>query len=169
MAMEAVRQVHVEDGALLIASFRLRNVAINSILRVPDNEFGIETALNLMQVNIGITGEKSVWLQFSIASASPESTTWTEHCTSSISIDTQAAGLHQAQKLYIDPCSRSLAIRRGYKKFKETGLAYGPAFQGLSHLKVYHGSNTVSASVTLVPQKTGINTNQSLYAIIQLL
>jgi acyl transferase domain-containing protein len=165
MATEAVRQIHHEDNILPIKSFRLRNVAINSTLRVPDDEFGIETALNLTQVSIGTTGEKSAWFQFSIASAAPESSTWTEHCTGRISIQIQAAMLHQTQRLCIDPRSRSLDIIRWYEKFTETGLGYGSAFQGLSQLQAYHGSNTVGANVTLAPSGPGIKEDQSSYTI----
>ncbi|KAF2452119.1 putative polyketide synthase [Karstenula rhodostoma CBS 690.94] len=165
MAIEAVSQLHLEDNVLPIKSFRLRNVAINSTLRVPDDEFGIETMLNLTRVSMGTTREKSAWFKFSIASAEPESDTWTEHCTGSISVQSLSTKIDWTQRLRMDPRSRSLDITRWYEKFSETGLGYGPAFQGLSQLQAYHGSNTVGASVTLAPAGPGINADQSSYTI----
>ena len=165
MAIEAASQIHMENNSQPIKSFRLRNVAINSTLRVPDDEFGIETVLNLARVSLGTTGDKSTWFQFSIASAAPDSSTWTEHCTGSISVQIRAATLDQDQQLSLDPRSRSLDIDRWYAKFVEVGLGYGPAFQGLSHLKAYHRSNTVGASVALVPSGPGIKEDQSSYVI----
>ena len=75
----------------------------------------------------------------------------------------EKTSIDESQKLKADPRSRSLDISRWYRSFSAAGLGYGPAFQGLSDLKAYRGSNVTSSSVSLQP--TADFKNESEYAI----
>jgi acyl transferase domain-containing protein/NADPH:quinone reductase-like Zn-dependent oxidoreductase/SAM-dependent methyltransferase len=164
MAVEAVRQVHFEDDTAQIRSFRLRNVAILSTLRVPDDAIGIETILSLRRgTKANGRTTSSRWSHFTIGSADPDSGSWSEHCSGDICVETQMSSTKPNQRPNVDSRARTLQMKRWYEKFTETGLAYGPAFQGLSNLKAYHRSNSASASVELVPENT--SDEQSKYVV----
>jgi acyl transferase domain-containing protein len=164
MAIEAVSQLHQEaDDALPIKSFKLRQVAINSALRVEDSELGVETVLDMERLPLTNAAAMSQWYKFSIGSMVPNSNEWTQHCTGTVSVSTAETSIDKGQRLEADSRSRSLDIARWHKKFYDAGLGYGPAFQGLSGLKAYRGSNIASASVSLKP--TAGFANESKYAI----
>lgn len=164
MAIEAVSQLHheVEDAAL-IKSFKLRQVAINSALRVEDTELGVETVLNMERLPLTNAAVMSQWYKFSIGSILPNSDVWTQHCTGTISVATTETSIDERHELQVDPRSRSLDMARWHSRFYTAGLGYGPAFQGLSDLKAYRGSNIASASVALNP--TAGFKNESEYVI----
>ncbi len=164
MAIEAVSQLHHEaEDAEPIKSFRLRQVAINSALRVEDTELGVETVLDMERLPLNNAAVMSQWYKFTIGSILPNSDTWTQHCTGIISVTTAETALDEDQQLRPDPRSRSLDIARWHKRFWDAGLGYGPAFQGLSELKAYRGTNTATAKVALDP--TPNFKNESRYPI----
>ncbi|RYP81008.1 hypothetical protein DL769_002188 [Monosporascus sp. CRB-8-3] len=152
MAVEAARQMHHKTGnAPLINSFQLRDVAISSPLFVKNDELGTETLLNMERVALTNTNVMSMWYKFSISSVTPDGNNWTEHCSGTVSAETNETTIDQDQRLQIDPRSRSLDMRRWYQKFDEVGLQYGRSFQGLSGLQAYRGSNVAAANVALNP------------------
>ncbi|CAG8888828.1 unnamed protein product [Penicillium egyptiacum] len=152
MAIEAVNQLHCEaEDASSIKSFQLRQVAINSALRVEDTELGVETVLNMERLPLTNAAAMSQWYKFSIGSILPNSDEWTQHCTGTVSVITVKTSIEESQKLKAEPRSRSLDVTRWYRSFYAAGLGYGPAFQGLSDLKAYRGSNVTTSSVSLHP------------------
>ncbi|KAF3003888.1 t1pks [Neopestalotiopsis sp. 37M] len=164
MAIEAVSQLHYEaDDAETIKSFKLRQVAINSALRVEDTELGVETLLDMERLPLTNTATMSQWYRFSIGSILPNSDAWTQHCTGIISVSTMETTIDEDRQLRPDPRSRSLDMSRWHKRFWEAGLGYGPAFQGLRDLKAYRNVNTASARVALKP--TASFQNESSYTI----
>lgn len=164
MAIEAVTQLHHEnEDAEPIKSFKLRQVAINSALRVEDTELGVETVLDMERLPLNNAAVLSQWYKFTIGSILPNSDTWTQHCAGIISVTTTESTIDKDHQLRPDPRSRSLDMSRWHKRFWEAGLGYGPAFQGLSELKAYRGTNTASAKVALNP--TPNFKNESRYPI----
>lgn len=164
MAIEAVSQLHYEaEDASPIKSFQLRQVAINSALRVEDTELGVETVLNMERLPLTNAAVMSQWYKFSIGSILPNSDEWTQHCTGTVSVAAVKPSIDESQKLKADPRSRSLDVTRWYRSFEAAGLGYGPAFQGLSDLKAYRGSNVTTSSVSLQP--TADFDNESEYTI----
>ncbi|KAI1311169.1 putative polyketide synthase [Xylaria venustula] len=164
MAIEAVSQLHYEtEDAEPIKSFKLRQVAINSALRVEDTELGVETILDMERLPLNNAAVMSQWYKFTIGSILPNSDTWTQHCTGIISVTTAEVTIDEGQQLRPDSRSRSLDISRWYKRFWEAGLGHGPAFQGLSELKAYRATNTATAKVALSPT-AGLK-NESRYPI----
>ncbi|KGO64075.1 Acyl transferase/acyl hydrolase/lysophospholipase [Penicillium italicum] len=164
MAIEAVSQLHYEaEDASPIKSFQLRQVAINSALRVEDTELGVETVLNMERLPLTNGAVMSQWYKFSVGSILPNSDEWTQHCTGTVSVTTVKTSIDESQKLKADPRSRSLDVTRWYRSFYAAGLGYGPAFQGLSNLKAYRGSDVTTSNVSLRP--TADFSNESEYII----
>ncbi|EED13647.1 polyketide synthase, putative [Talaromyces stipitatus ATCC 10500] len=164
MAIEAVSQLHYEaEDAAPIKCFKLRQVAINSALRVEDTEIGVETVLDMERLPLTNTAAMSRWYKFSVGSIIPDTDSWTQHCTGLISVSTTEASIDEGQRLLADPRSRSLDIARWHRSFYAAGLEYGPAFQGLSNLRAFRGSNLASANVALKP--TADFANESKYTI----
>lgn len=166
MAVEAMRQMHHEaEDAMPIKSFKLRNIAINSTLRIRDDELGVETILNMERVRLTSANVKSVWYKFSIGSIPPDSDVWTEHCSGTISVETKETTIDDDRRLQIDPRSRSLDLRRWYDKFEEVGLGYGPTFQALSNLQAYRSTNIAAANIGLKTTAGIVNGGESTYPI----
>ncbi|KAI9148767.1 Prosolanapyrone synthase [Paramyrothecium foliicola] len=164
MAIEAVTQLHHErSDAAPISSFKLRQVAINSPLRVEDTELGVETVLDMERVALTSDEAMSQWYKFSIGSIAPNSDVWTQHCTGTICATTTKTQISPDQQLQADTRSRALDIKRWHEKFQTAGLGYGPSFQGLSNLKAYRNTNIAAANVSLQP--TADFPNESPYAI----
>ncbi|KAM3503000.1 hypothetical protein MY10362_004481 [Beauveria mimosiformis] len=164
MAIEAATQLHHEaEDAAPIKSFKLRQVAINSALRVEDTELGVETLLNMERLPLTNAAAMSQWYKFSIGSILPNSDVWTQHCTGTICATTAETVIEESNKLQIDHRSKSLDISPWHKRFHTAGLGYGPAFQGLSDLKAYRGAKVASANVSLSPTRSF--ENESRYVI----
>ncbi|KAJ5266789.1 polyketide synthase [Penicillium angulare] len=163
MAVEAARQIGLEEGGdehVQIRAFKLRNVAIRSTLSVPDTDTGIETVLNMERLKC-VGSRSSIELQFSISSFQADVDTFTEHCSGLISIDMTDPILWD--RLKADKRSRKLDITRWYDRFADAGLVYGPAFQGLSNLEAFWGSNISQAHVSLCPTAEMVNGGESKY------
>ncbi|KAI0003422.1 putative polyketide synthase [Xylariaceae sp. FL0662B] len=166
MAVEAASQMHFEvEDAPPIRSFKLRNVAINSTLRVHDDELGVEVVLDMEKVTLTNANTVSVWHKFNIGSIAPESDIWSDHCSGTIMVEPKDTAIDHDQRLQADTRSRSLDMERWYDKFAETGLLYGPTFQGLSKLQAYPGTNIAAADVALNPTSDTVNGGESQYAI----
>ena len=94
MAIEAISQIHHEtENAPVIAGYSLRNVAIKSTLRVPDDEIGVETILSLRWMKLTASKSSLKWFEFDISSVLPSTDSWTEHCSGSISVETMPNGM----------------------------------------------------------------------------
>ncbi|KAI0853704.1 putative polyketide synthase [Daldinia vernicosa] len=166
MAIEAASQIHFEEeDALPIRFFRLRNIMISSALRVSDNELGVEVVLDMEKEALDNSNTKSMWHKFRISSIAPDSDTWSNHCSGTIMVETRDAMIDCDQRLQVDARSRSLDMKRWYEKFTEVGLLYGPAFQGLSGLKAFPGTNAAAADVALSPVSSAVDGGESWYAI----
>lgn len=93
MAIEAVSQLHHEtEDVPEVVGFSLRSVGISSTLRIPDDELGIETILNMHRAKLTTSNRSSKWYEFDISSVMPASDNWTEHCSGSISVETTREG-----------------------------------------------------------------------------
>ncbi|KAL8656993.1 MAG: hypothetical protein Q9226_002364 [Calogaya cf. arnoldii] len=162
MAVEAMSQHHHdEDGAPPIKGFSFRSVAINSTLAVPDDEFGVETILNLQATTLTNSKASEKWHEFKISSL--QSDVWTEHCQGMICTETEAR--RQDSDFFVDPKSKPVDSAAWYKKFAEVGLGYGPTFQGLSNIKARDGLKRTTADVALHSTKDTVKYGESPYAI----
>ncbi|KAI0154906.1 putative polyketide synthase [Xylariaceae sp. FL1272] len=156
MAVEAVRQIHDEEtvdaanGRTQIRGFKLRNVVINSVMRLDDNEHGVETILNMEKVSSTSSTAAPGWYKFTIGSMPVTGNQiWNDHCSGMICVETEDVTIDKACRLGIDPRSRLLQVHRWYDKFQEIGLGFGPTFQCLSKLLAYRGACNAAADVAL--------------------
>ena len=163
MAMEAMSQHHYEaDSAPELKGFSFRNVAINSTMQVPDDEFGLETILNLQASNLTISKTSERWHEFKISSL--QNDLWTEHCNGSICAETQRPA-NQDSQFFIDPKSRPVDSLSWYEKFADVGLGYGPTFQGLTDIRAHPNENRATATVALHTTEGNVKEGESPYAI----
>ncbi|KAJ8132485.1 hypothetical protein O1611_g1135 [Lasiodiplodia mahajangana] len=169
MAIEASRQIHGETAdtnTSVIESYKLRNVAINSTMRLEDNTYGVETVLNMEKLALTNANAKSEWYKFSIGSMPRNGEIWTEHCSGQIRVETRSTSFDQDMRLLEgDPRSRSLDISRWYEKFQEMGLGYGTTFQCLSKLQAHRDSFHAVADVALDTTDGTLEGGESEYAL----
>lgn len=164
MAVEVVTQYYLEQkNAPKVIGCSLRSVAVNSTLEVPDDEFGIETILNLQSSDLTTSKFSSKWHEFKISSVTRNPKDWTEHVSGHICIETEKSG--HGEVFSIDARARSIDINRWYAKFRGVDLGYGPTFQGLSDLRAYRGENRATALVNLNPTVDVVKGGESVYPI----
>ena len=146
MAIEAVTQHQQQaEFAPEIVGYSFRSVAINSTMQVPDDEFGIETILNLQAYQLTTSKSSDRWFEFTISSLQNDQ--WTEHCQGLICTETERKS--RDTELFVDSRSRHVESISWYEKFAEVGLGYGPSFAGLTDINVHPDRNSVSAAVAL--------------------
>lgn len=163
MAMEAMSQYHCEaENAPELKGFSLRNVAINSTMQVPDDDFGVETILNLQATNLTISKTSERWHEFKISSL--QNNQWTEHCNGSICAETQRPA-NQDTQFFIGPKSRPVDSTSWYENFVDVGLGYGPTFQGLTDIRAHPNENRTTAIVALHTTEDNVKGGESPYAI----
>ena len=93
MAIEAVSQIHNDmDGVSPLAGFTIRNVAIESTLRVPNDEYGVEMILDMSPVDMKYIKGSPKWYEFSITSVASQGHLWTQHCSGTIRTETTSEG-----------------------------------------------------------------------------
>ena len=93
MAIEAASQMHNDlDGVLPLAGFTIRNVAIESTLQVPDDEYGVEIILDMSPVDMKYLKGSPKWYEFSISSVASQGHLWTQHCSGTIKTETTCEG-----------------------------------------------------------------------------
>ena len=163
MAIEAMSQYHHNtDTGPQIKGFSLRNVAINSTMQIPDDEFGVETILNLQPAQLTMSKTSERWHEFRIRSL--QNNHWTEHCNGSICVESERLS-SSASKFYLDPKSRSVSSKNWYEKFADIGLGYGPTFQGLSDIRARPSQNRATAAVALHTTEGNVKEGESAYLI----
>ena len=161
MAIEALSQHHHEEETPELVGFSFRSVAINSILKVPDDEFGVETILNLQAATLTNSKASDRWYEFKISSMQNDQ--WSEHCQGMICGETTRQ--NQDTAFFVNPKSRSIDTASWYKKSADVGLGYGPAFQGLSDIRAEPIQNKVTATVALHSTQGVVAGGESSYLI----
>ena len=163
MAIEAMSQYHYNAvAAPEIKGFSLRNVAINSTLQVPDDEFGVEIILNLQPAQLTISKTSERWHEFRIRSLQNDQ--WTEHCNGSISVELERPSSSKTQFL-IDAKSSPVSSSSWYEKFADIGLGYGPTFQGLTDIRARPSENRATATVALHTTEGNVKGGESAYPL----
>ena len=166
MAIEALSQYHHEaNDAEELKGFSFRNVAINSTMQIPDDDFGVETIFNMQAANLTISKTSQKWHDFRISSLQNDQ--WTEHCNGSICAETQRAVRQSsdANDFSIDPKSKSVNAASWYEKFAHVGLGYGPTFQGLTDIRARPNVNRATATIALHTTEGNVKGGESSYPI----
>ena len=166
MAIEALSQYHHEaNDAEELKGFSFRNVAINSTMQIPDDDFGVETIFNLQAAGLTISKTSENWHDFRISSLQNDQ--WTEHCNGSVCAETQRAVRQSsgAEVFAIDPKSKPVDSASWYEKFADVGLGYGPTFQGLTDIRARPNVNRATATVALHTTEGNVKGGESSYPI----
>lgn len=178
MALEAVTQsieIHGTDP-LNIKSYNLRDVFLHTVLIVPDDNQGVELLLALHQMSLSNSNYHKFLYTFVITSVAAlnDDEHFIEHARGCVGINFEDSGKSKKSHYDFDEgtpngllgavlgpdewiplpnsaAKKDVSTSRWYKSFARTGLNYGPAFQGLSNIKV-HGNNPVAeAKIQMAP------------------
>ncbi|KAI1662756.1 hypothetical protein F4813DRAFT_9557 [Daldinia decipiens] len=170
MAIEAALRTYEEypQPCPKPTGYVLRNVSINTALRIPEDDNGIEVILS-MELDAAPTTSTS-WAHFSIISAGradvdSTDSTWTEHCTGMVKIEIGTL-YDTAEKIdtsFMD--ARLIDARSWYKTFATTGLGYGPTFRAITNIRADPDKKLASATVALNTTEGIVRGGESRYAI----
>lgn len=162
MAIEALSQQHSEaDDAPSLEGFLFRSVSINSALKIPDDDFGVETILNLQAASLTNSRGSDRWYEFKISSV--ENGQWIEHCQGMVCGESRRPACDTP--FSVDPRSKSVDCAAWYRRFADVGLGYGPSFQGLSDIRAQPNHNRATAAIALHTTNGLVAGGESRYVI----
>ncbi|EFQ35173.1 beta-ketoacyl synthase domain-containing protein [Colletotrichum graminicola] len=167
MAIEAARQLGEEQATEEIYGYELRDVAIDTALRVPDTDKGIEVMIQLHGRRTGTRAGPSATLnEFSVSSWSEDIKEWTVHARGLVSVtykssislamerelalerERHAQSFANAKKICQKPARNFL-----YDTVETIGMEYGPTFRNMTEL--FAGPNA-SYGVISVPDTKSV-------------
>ncbi|RYP13322.1 hypothetical protein DL765_006912 [Monosporascus sp. GIB2] len=70
---------------LRITGYSLRNVAIKTALKIPEDDYGVDIILSMELVDTA-TAKLPTWSSFSVSSVVRDSNEWTEHCAGFVKV-----------------------------------------------------------------------------------
>ncbi|XXG99911.1 hypothetical protein Hte_006252 [Hypoxylon texense] len=170
MAVEAASRIYNEfPEPLRIEGFSLADVFIKKALTIPEDDYGVELMTSMELVDVA-TAQSPAWATFSISSVRRETTEWTEHCTGRIKVIVRLEDGESEQRQVAGvpvPTTTPCAVDAGawYKRFREIGLGYGPAFQPLSNISSTISSASSLALATVKLHTTSIKGGESSYPL----
>ncbi|KAK1595137.1 beta-ketoacyl synthase domain-containing protein [Colletotrichum navitas] len=166
MAIEAARQLAEEQATEEIYGYELRDVAIDTALRVPDTEKGIEVMVQLHGRRTGTRAGPSTTLnEFSVSSWSEDIKEWTVHARGLVSVtykssispsmerelalerERHAQSFANAKRICQKPARNFL-----YDTVETIGMEYGPTFRNMTEL--FAGSNASYGVITVPDTKS---------------
>ncbi|ETS86665.1 hypothetical protein PFICI_00493 [Pestalotiopsis fici W106-1] len=163
MALEAMAQVYTDlPESLDVSGYKLRNVAIKSALRIPEDDYGVEVILSL-ELDDAFNPKSPTWASFTISTISHGSNEWTEHCTGLVKAE--IADPEEQTKISISSSRKVVDARSWYHKFSSIGLGYGSAFQGLSEISADPRQQVVQARVSMSTTADTITGGESGYLV----
>ncbi|GIZ43160.1 hypothetical protein CKM354_000639800 [Cercospora kikuchii] len=169
MAIEAARQL--ADANEEVLGFELRDVAIVTALRVPDDVKGIEVMVQLHPRRISTkAGPSSTINEFTVSSWSADAKEWTTHARGLISI-TYASSLTPTMQQ--EAVLEAKALQNSFTEAKERcnkparaflydnvetiGMKYGPVFRNIQSLfagpSESYGTITIPDTKATMPQQ----------------
>lgn len=177
MALEAVTQALEIDGINHrdITSYHLRDVVLHAVLIIPDDNHGVELLLALHQVCLSNNSYHKFLYTFVITSVNKSNNDdhFIEHARGHVSVDFENSGksksiepdlnadtngladkaLKSGPPISLDTSTakKDVSTSRWYKSFAQTGLNYGPTFQGLSGIKAHGSSHVAEAKISMAP------------------
>lgn len=166
MAVEASSRAYYElVDAHQVTGFSLRNVSINSTLRIPEDDYGVEVLLTMELVDAA-TADSPAWTSFSISSVVRDTTIWTEHCTGLVKVHISPIPERRVKAMDTDEMdARTVDSRPWYSKFAGIGLGYGPTFQGLSEICADPAKNLITAKLALKTTTGTVKGGESSYPL----
>ncbi|KAG7053867.1 beta-ketoacyl synthase domain-containing protein [Colletotrichum scovillei] len=148
MAIEAARQLAEDNPTEEVYGYELRDVAIDTALRVPDTDKGIEVMIQLHPRRTGTKAGPSATLnEFAVSSWSEDIKEWTVHARGLVSV-TYKSSLSPAMqrelalenKRYAQTFAEAKEICQKparsflYDTVETIGMQYGPTFRNMTEL-----------------------------------
>jgi hypothetical protein len=145
-AIEGAKQFVGRDYDL--TGLRLRDLSMKTPLIIPDTKDGIEIMLSMTPHG---ASEKDLysWLSFRITSYNVSQSTWSEHCTGFIRVetelplnplDTERQNTHGASSTTLpvqeSDCTEQFDTDQIYRNFKASGMEFGPSFKNIRELRL---------------------------------
>ncbi|KAI1467861.1 uncharacterized protein F4812DRAFT_471220 [Daldinia caldariorum] len=170
MAIEAALRIYEEspEPGPKPTGYALRNVSINTALRLPEDDQGVEVMLSM---ELGATSTASAsWASFSISSAgrtdvNSADSVWIEHCTGIVKIET-GTSYDKPEKIDVESMDTRVSDARSwYKTFGAIGLGYGPTFRPLTNISADPDKKLASATVALKTTAGTVKGGESRYAL----
>ncbi|OGM44452.1 hypothetical protein ABOM_006955 [Aspergillus bombycis] len=147
MAIEATRQIM---NGVPLNGFHVRDVALKSMLIVPDNKDGVETFFSLSPMDESNVSTSSIWNKFTVSSYDFDNDEWTENCSGYVSAELKGSpspvtrGREDTYKLetwdlaqkQADLCRRPMDFVRVCDNLDSVGIKFGPLFRNMSDVKI---------------------------------
>ncbi|KAL9074012.1 MAG: hypothetical protein Q9157_004553 [Trypethelium eluteriae] len=163
LGIEAAIRVHYDiPGALEITGYSFRKVDIDTALRIPEDDYGIEIVLSMELVDT-VTAKTPEWAKFVVTSVTRNSNEWTQHCTGLVKVEVSPPV--EKNKLNDEMDHRFPSSKAWYEKFTEIGLGYGKMFQSVSEIRVDPHRNLARATVALNKTAGTIKGGESSYPL----
>jgi NADPH:quinone reductase-like Zn-dependent oxidoreductase/acyl transferase domain-containing protein len=152
MAIEGVKQL--ADPALKIAGFRLREVALQSTLIIPETDEGVEVMMSMRWMPETSETTSKTWREFTITSCDQDSKSWRIHARGLISVEYEqhATSIDNDRKQHADDeaAKRQLAYANNtcrtpvdsewvYGMFKAAGFDFKRRYKNLSDILINDG------------------------------
>ncbi|TGJ78773.1 hypothetical protein E0Z10_g9991 [Xylaria hypoxylon] len=158
----ASRVYHSLPDAQQITGYSFRKVEIDTALRIPEDDNGIEIMCSMVIVDT-VTATSPSWAKFFVSSVARDSNEWTRHCTGLVKIEISAPAKKNKIIPEIDP--RFPGSEAWYEKFADIGLGYGETFRALSEIQADPHRNISTAKVTLNKTAGTIQGAESSYPL----
>ncbi|RYP57289.1 hypothetical protein DL769_009575 [Monosporascus sp. CRB-8-3] len=164
MAIEAATRVYRElPEAHEITGYSLRKVDIQTALRLPEDDSGVDIILSLELADTE-SAKSPDWTRFAVSSVARDSNEWTEHCTGLVRVEiSEKPAVTSKMSTVMD--ARFPDTRAWYKRFTEIGIGYGPTFQPLSDIRADPNQNLAQATVALNTTAGTIEGGESSYVL----
>jgi Polyketide synthase dehydratase/Methyltransferase domain len=161
MALEAAKQIAIPGQT--ISGFRFTNVALKTVLIIPDTEEGIEVSISFKPHSFSRLKNTRQYYDFTIFSFNISENNWSEHCTGSVCVEYEAPfdpvddGLasteeKRASKALLDSfdllCQTPLPTPEMYAAFFALGLQFGPCFRNLDKVSLGGGVGHAVGTIT---------------------
>ncbi|KAI4710994.1 Type I Iterative PKS [Alternaria sp. Ai002NY15] len=166
MAIEAAHQLAQETNADEVYGFELRDVSIDTALRVPDTEKGIEVMTQLHNRRTGTRAAPSSTLyEFVVSSWSEEMNSWSAHARGLVSVVFKAFSPSMERELALENERYMLSLSNArdicqkparsflYDTVETIGMQYGPTFRNMTEL--YAGPSS-SYGIIKVPDTKAV-------------
>ncbi|EKG12367.1 Beta-ketoacyl synthase [Macrophomina phaseolina MS6] len=169
MAIEGARQLADQNEEIL--GYELRDVAITTALRVPDDERGVEVLVQFHPRRTGTKAAPSTTLyEFTVSSWSEDAKQWTAHCRGLISVTYKSSlslAMQEENALEQERYRNAFAEAREkcqkparsflYDTVETIGMHYGKTFRNMTELyageSASYGVISVPDTKAVMPQK----------------
>ncbi|KAL8922865.1 MAG: hypothetical protein Q9172_003405 [Xanthocarpia lactea] len=158
----ATRVYHDLPGALDITGYSFREVDIDTALRIPEDDYGIEIILSMELVDTA-TAKSPAWARFTVASVARDTNEWTRHCTGLVKVEVLPPTKKDKMSAEMDP--KFPSSQAWYNRFSEIGLGYGETFRTLSEIQVDPHRSLAKATVALNKTVGTIKGGESDYSL----